>query len=172
MVLTDDNSGRLLFSFNSKLWGYITLGAGCVLATGTYYAANEEGGHWLITSFFGLLTLLFLYSSLYSFRLRRSLEIDGTSKVVNYNESGLYHTVAWRKNFSEFTEVKGFRPITTAGEGGAKKAKSWAIQLTAANGEIFPLGFNQFGALHRDKAEILVLRIAQLMKIPGSIEDE
>ena len=172
MVLVEESPQKLRFQFSSRLWGYLTLCIGFVLGIATYFAFSEEGDHWIVTSLIGLLSLVFSYSSIYSFNLHRSLAIDRVKQSIRYVESSLYRSTDWQKGFQEFEKITTFRPITTAGTGGAKKAKNWAIQLISKEGEIFAIGYNQFGALNRQQAERLVTRVADFINIPIELIDD
>jgi hypothetical protein len=143
-----------------------------VLGITAFFAFTEAGSHWIVACLIGLLSLIFIYSSIYSFALHRSLGIDSIKQSIEYVESGLYRRVTWNKGFQDFKMVKTFRPITTAGAGGAKKAKNWTILLISKEGEMFSIGYNQFGALNRQQAEKLVTRVADLVKIPIDIIDD
>lgn len=169
MVLVEESSDKLAFRFNSKLWVYLTLSISIVLGIATYFAFLEEGDHSIVVSIFGLLTLIFLYSSIYSFKLHRSLELEKGQQIIRYVESSLYKNIAWQKGFQDFQKIKSFRPITTAGSGGAKQAKSWTVELISKEGETYSIGYNQFGALNRLQAEKLVSRVADMMSIQKDI---
>lgn len=172
MVLIQETHNNLLFRFNSTLWGYLSLFIGISLGCATFFAFAEEGNTLVVTSIFGLFSLIFIYSSIYSFNLVRTLEIDGAKHSVNYVESSLYKNIKWKKEFHYFEKIKTFRPMTTVGSGGAKKTKNWAIQLISKRGEIFPIGYNQFGALNKQKAEKLVSHVANIMTIDKDIAED
>ena len=126
----------------------------------------------MILTILGLFTFLFLYSSIYSFKLLRSLEINNKEQIVQYKETSLYKNIKWRKDFRDFKSIKTFQPLTTATSPGVRKAINWSIQLITNDNEVFDLGYNQFGALKRDKAEELVNRIALIMDIKKEVIDE
>lgn len=171
MVLTQENPHKLLFQFKSILWGWITLFISFALAIATYFALLTDETSWVALGTFVLFTLLFLYSSIYSFKLRRSLEINKREQLVKYKESSLYKNLQWQKGFQSFKEIKTFRPLTTATSPGGRRALNWSIQLISNEDEIFDLGYNQFGAMKRQKAEELVGRIAALMDIRPEVVD-
>jgi len=172
MVLVKESPHNLIFRFNSILWGYVSSFIGIALGTATYFAFAQEGNNWIVSCIFVLFSLIFFYSAIYSFNLHRSLEIDESKQVIRYVESSLYKNINWQKNFQHFKEIKTFRPITTAGSFGAKKTKNWSIQLISKEDEVFAIGYNQFGALSRQKAEELVTRIADMMGIPKICIDD
>ena len=171
MVLTKENPYKLLFEFKSVLWGCITLFISIFLGIATYFAFMRDDSGWIILAILGIFSLLFLYSSVYSFKLRRSLEIDNLEQVVKYKESSLYKNISWRKDFQNFRLIKAFRPLTTATSSGGRPAITWIIQLISNEGEVFDIGYNQFGAMNRNKAEVLLKRIATIMNIEQEIID-
>lgn len=165
MVLTHESPHQLLFQFNSTLWGYLTLAIGIILGIATYFALLRDDASWMIVMIFGVFSLLFLYSSLYSFKLRRSLAIDTIQQVVKYEEASLYKAIKWRKDFQSFKDIKTFRRRD-------RHASNWSIQLTSNEDEVFAIGYNQFGAMSRQKAEELLNRIAAMMNVRKEIIDE
>jgi len=171
MVLTYESPYKLLFMFKSILWGCITFFISLSLGIATYFAFMREDANWTITVIFGLFSFLFLYSSIYSFKLHRSLEIDNLGKIVKYKESSMYKNITWQKNFQGFKLIKAFRPLMTVTSSGGRPARTWSIQLISNEGEIFEIGYNQFGAMNRKKAEELLNRIAVIMGIKQEIID-
>ncbi len=171
MVLTNESPHKLLFEFNSTLWGYVTLLISGILGVATYFALLKVGLSNVIPFIFGFFCLLFLYSSIYSFKLRRSLEINGADHVVEYKESSLYKGKKWRKDFQSFKSIKAFRPLSTATSSGGRRAINWSIQLISNDDEIFDIGYSQFGAANRKKAEELIHRIATIMGINHEVVD-
>ena len=172
MVLVEETDHRLLFRFNSTLWGYLTFFIAIVLGIATYFAFAEKDDNFIVTSILGLLAAAFTYSSIYSFKLRRTLEIDGPRHRIRYVESSLYRNVRWEKEFREFEKIRAFRPIARVGSGGARKARSWAIQLMSRRGEMFAIGYSQFGALSKEKAEELATRVADMTRIQKEVIDD
>jgi len=171
MVLTQESPHRLLFQFKSVLWGYITLSISISLCIATYLALQKTDVGWLVLTIPGILSLLFLYSSIYSFNLCRSLEIDQIEQVVRYKESIRNRKIEWRKDFRDFKSIKIFRPLTTATSPGGRRAINWSIQLISNEDEVFDIGSNQFGAMNRKKAEELLGRIVAIMGIRQEIVD-
>jgi len=169
MVLTHDAPHNLRFEFKSILWGCISLLIGVSLGVATYFAVFREDAHWIVLLILGLLTLLFLYASIYSFTLRRSLEIDDTERVVTYQEASLFKNITWQKKFQSFKLIKAFRPQTTATSSGGRPAVNWSIQLISKEEEVFEIGYSQFGAMTRNKAEELVNRIAMILSVQQEI---
>lgn len=169
MILTDESPNKLLFEFKSDLWGYITLFISSLLAVASYFAVTTVDSNWIVNFIFIFFTLLFLYSSIYSFKLSRSLEIDNSTRTVNYHESSLYRNAKWVKDFQLFKLVKAFRPLSTATSLGGRKAINWSIQLVSNEGETFNIGYNQFGATSRKKAEALVNQMATTMSLDQEI---
>lgn len=172
MVLTHESPDILVFQFKSNLWGYITLAISMSLGIATYFAFLREDANWIILAILGLFTSLFLYSSIYSFKLLRSLEINKIKQIVQYKESSLYKNIQWRKGFQKFKSIKTFQPLTTATSPGGRRAINWSIQLIANDNEVFDIGYNQFGAMTREKAEELINRLAVIMDIKKEIIDE
>lgn len=172
MVLVHESPDKLLFKFSSTLWGFVTLFISLILGVGTYYALFRENTSWIILVILLLLTLLFLYSSIYSFKLKRTLEINNTGQFVKYTLSNLYKNINWHKEFGDFRSVKVFRPVSTINSPGVTRAKNWYIQIIANDGEIFQVGYNQFGSISRRKAEQLMDRIAGMMDIEKEIIDD
>ena len=169
MVLTHDTPHKIRFEFKSILWGCLSLLIGVSLSVATYVAVFKEDAHWIVLLILGLLTLLFLYASIYSFTLRRSLEIDETERIVTYQEAGLYKNLTWQKSFQSFKLIKAFRPQTTATSSGGRPAINWSIRLISKEEEIFEIGYSQFGAMTRHKAEELVHRIASTLGVQQEI---
>ncbi len=165
MVLTQDEPHRLGFEFSSLLWGCISFLVSGALGIATYFAFLEEDANGFILFILGLFTGLFFYAAVYSFSLRRILEIDDRQRVVKYRQSSLYQNISWQKPFGAFKAIKAFRLQSTATSSGGRRAINWTIQLISVENEKYEIGYNQFGAMSREQAEKLVNLIAMIMDV-------
>lgn len=163
MVLEDDRPGRLLFRFQAGKWAFITLGLSIVLFVATFFMVRQFGLSWAVLPFF-LFAVLFAWSTLYSLRAKRWLEIDADQRRVHYTEQTLYKNESWDRPFGEFRCVRIYHP-RQFGEG-HRRTLNLVIELIADDDRFFRLGYHEFGAVREGKAAELGRRIAGMMNLP------
>ena len=106
------------------------------------------------------LEVAFWWGVIFSLTLRSNLEIDQSQGKVRYRLSTLFQNQKWEKVFSEFQDVRIFRPGT--GDGRAVMLK---VLLRSKEGEEIPLGTSLFGVYQKQKARLLAQQVAEIMSL-------
>ena len=158
MVLKEESDRRLLFRFQSLRWAVITLIISLCLEVGAYYAFSRSG--LALGIIIVALALLFLYSSVYSWTAYQFLEIDLQAQNAHYVERNLYRRINKTIPFSDFQEIRIFRPLVSG-----RTAKNWVTALETNSGGSFVIGRSEFGALTYQSAKELAERLAKMMDI-------
>lgn len=157
LVLKESDGLRMLFAFQGFAWGLSTLvlAAAAMLFTVEVLWSGPPGYRLAGVG----VSLLFLYSTLFSFHARRSLEILGTRRIVRYTHQTLQRRESWEKAFSEFEAVVLARPV---------RRNRWgvAVLLKTRDGEHLPLGTNASGWASPSNAKALADAVAGIMGLP------
>jgi hypothetical protein len=158
LVLQENKQARLVFSFRGKHWSLYSLILSVIVLIGTLFVESLEQvayKSYLVPGGY-VFTVLFLYSSLYSYFSTKELIIDSANKLVKYRKSDLYGQNKWAKPFSECIGILICRP--------GKKSFLIVLLQTQDMHEI-PLGINEAGISSVKKAREIANNIGNRMSL-------
>jgi len=159
LVLQTSEPSCLSFAFRGRYWSVYTL----LISIALLIAASRIRGietvpfrEYLVPGGY-LFAGLFACSSLFSYFRSARLLIDGNAKIVSYRSSGLFGKRQWSKAFSEFSEVRIWRP---------GRRSFLKVLLRLADNQEISLGTSEAGIFGLEKARALAAGIAAIMHIP------
>lgn len=159
-VLVQQASERncLLFAFRGKYWSVYTLVISIALFIGTSKIRGIDSVHFKEYLVLGgyILGCLFIWSSIFSYFKTALLTIDGDRRIVEYRSSSVFGKEEWTKDFSDFSEVRIWRP-------GRKSFLKVVLRLK--DNEEIPLGTSEAGIFGSERAQEIARSIAVIMDI-------
>jgi len=161
LVLVASSNEQMCFAFPSRqmalLIGMFAIAAGlAILLHGDELIEKSILSYWFLC----FLIVAFLWGTIFSLNMQCRLQIDQSQQKVYYFLSNLFRKKQWEKVFSDFQEVRIFRPGT--GDGRAAMLK---ILLKSKQGEEIPLGKSLFGIYRQQEARQLAQKIANMMSL-------
>jgi nicotinamide riboside transporter PnuC len=160
MVISEESSNRITFRFKGNRWAVATLIPGLLLvalASKMYLIGNPSN---VLQAIIGILGMLLIYSSVYSFSSSQWLTADGCTKTIRFYKKNIYGLVNWEKSKSDFKEISVLRQYD---------ATNWLIILVCNDGLDLYIGENVFGALSYEKALEIANKVSSKTDIHISV---
>ena len=161
LILVRFDNNRMDFAFPSRqmglLLGTFTFAAGLALL---FHSSEVREKSMFSYWFLWLLEIAFTWGTISALNTNCRLAIDRSKETVSYFLSSLFRQQKWEKLFSEFQEVRIFRPATGDGRSGLLK-----ILLKSTEGEEIPLGKSLFGIYRKTEAQRLANKLATMMSL-------
>jgi len=159
LVLREDVGDVLSFAFRGRRWSIYTFLISITLLVGTIVIKGLPDVHYkeyLIPGGY-VASAAFIWSSIYSFYTKITLDIDSAGRLVRYRKSNIFGDNEWERGFSDFSEIRIWRP--------GRKSFFKVILRIKDNQEI-PLGTNEAGTLNLDRSKEIAERISKVMGLP------